>query len=216
MYLSILVTASRVFVKLPDGFSPLERMVLQTTGNLQRLLSAYFNIPSRVTIIKNELVPCEAGSSGSDNDEDTCQHSGINDLKSNLDMRFERRILMHFGDKFAYDADSIVTVNDQKTLGLLTNHEFGLGQVFSHLRHTPKFALHAIGRHGTEHGSSFWRDYTLQAPGVVNCFIRETFVEGLFEPFTGESSNQGTIWYSPECCCDASTTHRPKAQHTLI
>lgn len=88
--------------------------------------------------------------------------------------------------------------------------------VCSHLRHTPKFALHAIGRHGTEHGSSFWRDYTLQAPGVVNCFIRETFVEGLFEPFTGESSNQGTIWYSPECCCDASTTHRPKAQHTLI
>lgn len=139
LIVSILVTASRVFVKLPDGFSPLERMVLQTTGNLQRLLSAYFNVPSRVTIIKNELVPCEAGSSGSDDDDDTCRHSSASDLKSNLDMRFERRILMHFGDKFAYDADSIVTVNDQKTLGLLTNHEFGLGQVFRYVLCTRLF-----------------------------------------------------------------------------
>ncbi|KAI9313768.1 hypothetical protein BX666DRAFT_542446 [Dichotomocladium elegans] len=195
-----LVTASRVFVKLPDGFSPLERMVLQTTGNLQRLLSAYFNVPSCVTIVKNELVPCEeanaSSSSSSDSEMDASMEPG-SDLAKKLDMRFVRRILMHFGDKFVYDADSIVTVRDHETLSLLMNHEYGLGQVFGHLRRTPKFALHAIGRHGKEHGASFWRDYSLEAPGVISCFIRETFVEGLFEPFTGTPSNEGTIWYSP-------------------
>ncbi|KAI9258893.1 hypothetical protein BDA99DRAFT_514476 [Phascolomyces articulosus] len=206
-------TATNVFLQLPDGFSPLERMVLQTTGNLQRLLSAYYNVPSRVVILRNELIPCGDGESDkSDNEIHTEQdqksppplplrheQQQLDIGHNELDMRFERKILMYFGDKLAYEADSLVSVKDQQTLSLLAKHEYGLGQIFSHLRHTPSFALRSVGRHGSEHGQSFWRDYTLSAPGVIDCYIRETFVEGLFGPYTGTASkNQGTVWYNPE------------------
>ncbi|KAG2214141.1 hypothetical protein INT45_009920 [Circinella minor] len=203
-------TATNVFLQLPDGFSPLERMVLQTTGNLQRLLSAYYNVPSHVVILKNELIPCGDDESDNDNNNNNtntqqqqqkkphnnCQQLDIG--QNELDMRFERKILMYFGDKLAYEADSVVSVKDQHTLSLLAKHEYGLGQIFSHLRHTPSFALRSVGRHGSEHGQSFWRDYTLSAPEVIDCYIRETFVEGLFEPYTGNASKEGTIWYNPE------------------
>lgn len=53
--------------------------------------------------------------------------------------------------------------------------------------------MHAVGRHGNAPGASFWRDYSLTIPNVLDCFIRETFVEGLFEEFKGDSCD-GTIW----------------------
>lgn len=125
-----------MFLKLPEEFSPLERMVLQTNGNLQRLLSAYFNVPSRVQILKNELVPCSAPdttdeeSSPFSSEAEEEQENGSAKKTRLLNMRFERKILMFFGDKLAYEADSIVAVKEPQTLSLLSKHHFGLGQVF--------------------------------------------------------------------------------------
>ncbi|KAG2225133.1 hypothetical protein INT45_011816 [Circinella minor] len=241
------LTAANVFLKLPDGFSSLERMVLQTTGNLQRLLSAYHNVPSRVVILKNEIIPHQQNEENnivpsdnklspvpnslsskltypsslkqqrkkeqvSDVETKNVRVSKVNlhqdiEQEAELDIRFERKVAVYFGDKLAYEADSLVSVKDYKTLGLLSKHEFGLGQIFSYSRHTPKFALLAIGRHGTKPGQSFWRDYTLNAPGVVDCYIRETFVDGLFDDSFNDHNNsldtdninseaiQGTVWY---------------------
>ncbi|KAG2227260.1 hypothetical protein INT45_008504 [Circinella minor] len=246
-------SASNVFLKLPDGFSPLERMVLQATGNLQRLLSAYFNVPSRVVILKNELVTCcdnynsssiyinmsdsSSKSTGTwisaslqqekessllvdENDKSDDGGSIVIDVKSNdhiqpcadnieqgdksLDMLFHRKILMYFGDKLAYEADSLVSVKDPQILSLLAKHEYGLGQIFSHARHTPSFALKSVGRHGNNNGQSFWRDYTLVVPAIVECYIREIFVDDLFELHVNSSKNiirnrqQGTVWYNPD------------------
>ncbi|CAO3699870.1 unnamed protein product [Rhizopus stolonifer] len=50
------VSSKNVFLKLPNEFSPMERMLLQASGNLQRLLSAYYNIPSHVEIVRNKTV----------------------------------------------------------------------------------------------------------------------------------------------------------------
>lgn len=110
-------------------------MVLQANGNLQRLLSAYFNVPSRVQILKNELVPCSAADTTDESAEGSPLSSEAEDaadFSTNrlLDMRFERKILMYFGDKLAYEADSIVIVKEPQTLSLLSKHHFGLGQVF--------------------------------------------------------------------------------------
>lgn len=65
----------------------------------------------------------------------------------------------------------------------------------SHTRRTPDFVLHAVGRHGNAPGASFWRDYSLTVPDVLDCFIRETFIEGLFEKYTGDKED-GAIWFS--------------------
>ena len=95
-------------MRLPDSFSPLERILLQSTGNLQRILSAYYNVPSQVEIVKNKAVPSADGQP----------------------IQFERKIIMHFGEKLAYEAESILAVKDDSVLELIEKHKFGLGQIF--------------------------------------------------------------------------------------
>ncbi|KAI8379171.1 uncharacterized protein BYT42DRAFT_613496 [Radiomyces spectabilis] len=176
------LSSKNVFLRLPSDFSPLERMILQATGNLQRLLSAFYNVPSRVEIIYNNIIPYT--------DHQTVSKGVCNTTQT----QFERKIRMYFDDKVAYDAESILLVKDQTVLELIEKHKYGLGQIFGHTHRTPDFVLHSVGRHGDAPGASFWRDYTLTIPDVLDCFIRETFVEGLVEPFSGSRST-GTIWY---------------------
>jgi hypothetical protein len=83
----------------------MERMILQANGNLQRLLSAYYNVPSHVEIIKN------------------IKSQGIN-------VYYEREIKMYFENKFVYNAQSILTVKDDTVLELIEKHKYGLGQIF--------------------------------------------------------------------------------------
>jgi hypothetical protein len=64
----------------------------------------------------------------------------------------------------------------------------------SHTHRSPDFVLHTVGRHGNAPGASFWRDYSLIIPDVLDCYIRETFVEGLFEKYRGDK--EGCIWFS--------------------
>ncbi|KAI8969122.1 hypothetical protein BDF20DRAFT_893344 [Mycotypha africana] len=157
------LSSKNVYLKLPDTFSPVERMILQATGNLQRILSAYYNVPSHVKIVKNQRVPC----------------------KDTTHMQFDRRVQVFFQEKLAYEADSILKVKDKNVLELIEKHKYGLGQIFGHTHRSPDFVLHAIGRHGEAPGASFWRDYTLTIPDVLDCFVRETFVEGLLHPCNG-------------------------------
>ncbi|CAO3624253.1 unnamed protein product [Mucor hiemalis] len=168
------LSSKNVFLRLPEAFSPFERMIIQANGNLQRILSAYYNVPSHVKIIKNEVVKSN----------DDTQH-----------MQFNRKIVMYFEEKFAYEAESILLVKDETVLELIEKHKYGLGQIFGHTRRSPDFLLHAVGRHGNAPGASFWRDYTLSIPDVLECFIRETFVEGLFEEYNGDP-HDGSIWFS--------------------
>ncbi|CEP09502.1 hypothetical protein [Parasitella parasitica] len=165
------LSSKNVFLRLPDSFSPLERMLLQATGNLQRIMSAYYNTPSHVKILKNVATP------STDHKE------------------YERKIVMYFNKKLAYEAESILIVRDKTVLDLIEKHKYGLGQIFGHTRRSPDFVLHAIGRHGNAPGASFWRDYSLKIPGVLDCYIRETFEKDLFEQYTGDCKD-GTIWQS--------------------
>lgn len=103
------MSSKNVFLRLPEAFSPFERMIIQANGNLQRILSAYYNVPSHVKIIKNEVVKSN----------DDTQH-----------MQFNRKIVMYFEEKFAYEAESILLVKDETVLELIEKHKYGLGQIF--------------------------------------------------------------------------------------
>lgn len=84
-------------------------MILQASGNLQRILSAYYNVPSHVQIVKNEVIKNTEGSAL---------------------MQFERKIVMYFEEKCAYEAESILLVKDENVLELIEKHKYGLGQIF--------------------------------------------------------------------------------------
>ncbi|KAI7887004.1 hypothetical protein K492DRAFT_202941 [Lichtheimia hyalospora FSU 10163] len=216
-----IVTACNVFQPLPSAFSPQERMVLQTSGNLQRLLSAFFNAPSRIEVLYNDIVPFQSSPFLSDDEEQSISNAtdyqgeqGLmstnadtrKDIPSSnkLDMCFERKICMYFGDRLAYEAESMVIPRTSEALNLLAVHRYGLGQILGYLQRSPDFTLHAVGRHGDHPGCSFWRDYSLCTPGVIDCFIRETFLEGLFDEAddtrsrgsNNRSCSDGTIWYN--------------------
>ncbi|KAI8330060.1 hypothetical protein BC941DRAFT_518341 [Chlamydoabsidia padenii] len=173
------LSSKNVFVRLPESFTPLERMILQASGNLQRLISAYYNIPSRVEILNNTVVTNN-------------QHVPH--------MQYDRKARIYFGDLLAYEADSILYVKDQTVVDLIEKHKYGLGQIFGHTRRSPDFMLLAVGRHGNQPGASFWRDYSLRIPDVLDCFIRETFIPDLFEGKVVKEEefplacSMGTIW----------------------
>ena len=40
------IMGKQTFTALPDGFSPIERIVLLANGNLQRVVSAFYNVRS--------------------------------------------------------------------------------------------------------------------------------------------------------------------------
>lgn len=144
-----IVTASNVFQPLPNAFSPQERMVLQTSGQLQRLLSAFFNAPSRVEILYNDIVPYQSSPFLSDDEDESVSNVTTTDIlndhqeglttntrkdtpsSSKLDMCFERKICMYFGDRMAYEAESMVIPRTSETLDLLAVHHYGLGQIFA-------------------------------------------------------------------------------------
>ncbi|CAO3652813.1 unnamed protein product [Cunninghamella blakesleeana] len=178
------LSSKNVFVRLPEAFSPVERMILQASGNLQRLISAYYNIPSHVEIIYNNVM---------NSNNTNSSHS-----PSQSYTQYDRKIKMYFGDKMIYEADSILYVKDPTVLELIEKHKYGLGQIFGHTKRSPDFMLIAVGRHGNKPGASFWRDYSLRIPDVLDCFIRETFVEGLFNttPPTEEEKLEGVIWFN--------------------
>lgn len=136
---------------LPAGFTGLERIVLSANGNLQRLMSAYYNSPVSVEIIKNDRV-------------------GQTSI-------FEREVnLTCFGKAFC-NAKSTVTIKKEEHLRLVLEEKVGIGQLFFHLRLLPSFVLLQAGRSG---GVSLWREYRLEADSIV-CEIREEFVADLFD-----------------------------------
>lgn len=121
-------------------------MVLQTSGHLQRLLSAFFNAPSRVEILYNDIVPYQSSPFLSDDENESVSSVTTNivdgdyqttntrkDVPSSnkLDMCFERKICMYFGNRMAYEAESMVIPRTRETLELLAVQHYGLGQIFA-------------------------------------------------------------------------------------
>ncbi|CAO3583395.1 unnamed protein product [Absidia cylindrospora] len=112
------LSSKNVFVRLPESFTPLERMILQASGNLQRLISAYYNVPSHVDIIKNNVIPTSPLTiNGTSQQPQIC-------------MQYDRKARICFDKKLAYEADSILYVKDQNVLDLIEKHKYGLGQIF--------------------------------------------------------------------------------------
>ncbi|KAG2182001.1 hypothetical protein INT43_006927 [Umbelopsis isabellina] len=193
------VSAQEFRFNLPEEFDGLERIIMQTSGNLQRLMSAYFNGPVQVEHVKNIALPETPAL------RPTQPDTVIYDLDAPTVLkRFDRQINMYCAKKYLYQADSVLIVHDQVVLDMLEKEKAGIGQIFWKLQQLPDFKLHSIGRHGEKAGGSFWRDYSLSVKGAIYCYIRETFPANLFTSsnITQEESGHremgpcptGTIW----------------------
>eukprot|EP01125_Pyxidicula_operculata_P022080 TRINITY_DN886_c0_g1_i4.p1 TRINITY_DN886_c0_g1~~TRINITY_DN886_c0_g1_i4.p1 ORF type:complete len:180 (-),score=11.20 TRINITY_DN886_c0_g1_i4:91-630(-) len=132
------------------GFNGLERIILTSDGNLQRTMSAYFNM-----VIELELV-----------------HFTKVSYKEN---EFDREILLKCQNKVFCNAKSHLEVKSDEILSLLVDKGMGIGQVFASLKRIPQFSLLSCGKDDAR----LWRTYTLTTDGLL-CTITEIFPVNMF------------------------------------
>ncbi|KAF9916567.1 hypothetical protein FBU30_001286 [Linnemannia zychae] len=143
-------------LSLPDGFTGFERILLTANGNLQRLVSAYFNEVVTVEIVENKQVP-------------RLSTDGPEVLA-----RFQREVNLLCNNKIFCNAKSQVLVQDQKIYDLVVKDGVGIGQIFRYLDRLPSFDLHSLGKADR----TFWREYSLRIPGI-DCRLLEVFPQTL-------------------------------------
>ncbi|KAF9169870.1 hypothetical protein BGX21_003522 [Mortierella sp. AD011] len=158
-------------LSLPDGFSGFERILLTANGNLQRLISAYFNKTVSVKILENVQVPLKE-------DEDP-----------SVIARFQREVNLLCNDKIVCNAKSQVLIKDQEVFDLVVEKGVGIGQIFRYLDKLPSFELHGLGR--TE--KTFWREYSLKISGV-DCRLLEVLPSSLFDENWLEKEPEEISW----------------------
>ncbi|KAF9109090.1 hypothetical protein BGX27_008017 [Mortierella sp. AM989] len=156
---------------LPDGFSGFERILLTANGNLQRLISAYFNKTVSVEILENTQVPLKT-------DEDP-----------SVIARFQREVNLLCNNKIVCNAKSQVLIKDQEVYDLVVDKGVGIGQIFRYLDKLPSFELHGLGR--TE--KAFWREYSLKIKGV-DCRLLEVLPSSLFDEKWLEKESEEISW----------------------
>ncbi|CAG8811762.1 8221_t:CDS:2, partial [Cetraspora pellucida] len=92
---------------LPNEFSDLERICLTANGNLQRILSSWFNKPVKVQIIKNDNVPIH-----------------YQKLSTNVNailQKFDREVNLICESKIICNAVSEVLIYDKEIVDLVMN-----------------------------------------------------------------------------------------------
>ena len=145
-------------------FTALQRIILSANGNLQRLVSSYYNSPVRVVTRKCQEVE---------------QTEGRSD--------FEREVELHvFGRVFAI-AKSKVRLTRSELIRAVGERGVAIGQLFRQLNVMPTFELRDAGFlppaalvDGAERAPLFFRQYELSSEGIA-CNIREEIRADLFE-----------------------------------
>jgi hypothetical protein len=139
---------------------PLDRMALTANGNLQRLVSSYYDAPVKVLV-------------------DYCRP--IQDSNLHLKAKqWDRLVHLNVHNQTFCKAHSIITVYDPLCQKLVESGEVGLGQLFRYLDILPEFELQNAGPYPKETGGGFWREYTLKCT-ELSCSIHEDFRQGIWD-----------------------------------
>jgi len=173
-----LITVPRAPLAETYGFcNPLDRMVLTANGNLQRLISSYYD--SAVSVYVDSCEPrsnydvLTTGATMMDNSNSQQERAQPPPLRV-----WDRTVHLTVRNQRFCTATSVIQVRDALCVTLVESGKVGLGQLFRYLDLLPEFCLVDAGR--LENGGGFWREYTLEC-AEVSCLIHEEFIDGLWE-----------------------------------
>lgn len=169
---------------------PLNRIAVTANGNLQRIVSSYYDAP--VTVVVDHCTAVVHGATTTlKNYTPKTSMSSISSKAATtpgnamaVGGAWDRRVqLQVFGTTFCV-AESTVHVHSPECQRLVESGAIGLGQLFRYLNLLPEFELQNAGP--TPEGG-FWRQYTLDCPGMVTCNVHETFIRDVWDlkPKTG-------------------------------
>ncbi|KAJ2720939.1 chaperone [Coemansia sp. Benny D115] len=154
---------------LPAVFkNPVQRIMLMANGNLQRVLSAYYNMPVSVEVLFNEPVAVPDNAS-----------NGSQPRDGRLPVRFRRVINLVCNRTVVCTAESDVDLLTSKAVDLVISQGVGIGQLFRYMNILPTFSLREARL--SDHDGSFERQYVLCCDDVV-CSITERFPDGMLDP----------------------------------
>ncbi|KAL5036098.1 hypothetical protein RTP6_003700 [Batrachochytrium dendrobatidis] len=149
------IMSSRETSTIIDGdYTPLERILLTANGNLQRILSSYFNAKVTVEILRNEVVQ---------------------DTDNKEIMLFDREVDIHCLGKICCNAKSSITLSSPKYIEMIKSNQVGIGQLFRYVNILPEFELLMVRRDK----DYLIRKYSLETKGI-QCVITESFPNHLF------------------------------------
>ena len=201
-----LVTASSSSSSLAETYGihhPLDRMALTANGNLQRMVSSYYDAPVSVMVESCVLQQGNSNSSSTSSNTTTLDTT-TTATTTTQPQRWHRVVhLQIFNQTTFCTATSDITIYDPQCQELVASHQIGLGQLFRHLDILPSFELHQAGKttrennnnnnkkepHSTTNsgggGGGFWRTYTLHC-AALSCHIHEEFCPGMWELHEGK------------------------------
>ncbi|KAJ1729611.1 hypothetical protein LPJ61_003437 [Coemansia biformis] len=147
---------------LPAVFkNPVQRIMLMANGNLQRVLSAYYNLPVSIEVLYN------------------APETPWSPKESRLPLRYCRRINLVCNRTIVCSAQSTVDLLTQKAADLVVKEGVGIGQLFRYMNVLPMFLL--LEAHLSDVDGSFSRLYELRSQDVA-CVITEEFPDGMLDP----------------------------------
>ncbi|TPX46792.1 hypothetical protein SeLEV6574_g03034 [Synchytrium endobioticum] len=157
-HLGDLMSATETFLSLPDLFTPLQRVLLTANGNVQRIISSYYNAPVTVDILLNHK----------ESSTPACT-------------TFKRSVNIIVKNHVCCRAVSTVHIYNVEVLRLVEQDCVGIGQLFRYLNILPEFTLVDVGRDDGVAGDvgGFWRHYILSGNGF-KCHIHERFPDNVF------------------------------------
>lgn len=162
-------------VTLPGDFTPIQRILLTANGTLQRLLSAYFNTPIFLRIVKHEEEqPSSSHPSHFESEISSSSSSSVTVFHRESELVMDNEIVV-------CNASSRMEITSSILLERLHTSSIGIGQLFRIYQLHPEFCLYEVG---SSH-DTFYRRYSLSAPGI-HCMIHESFISRWFN--TDDSS----------------------------
>ncbi|CAG8615014.1 1990_t:CDS:2, partial [Ambispora leptoticha] len=214
-------------LQLPTEFSSIERVCLTADGNLQRILSAWFNDKVMIKIIRNKKV----GVSSNNNLEDQTQKKGIHPEETRKKLKMNNassvNIYQSISSNFSSGVSQLIQQHQLKRplLGRV-DREVDLcckGKVvcnalsnlliydekIDEVLNEHEIGIAQIFRYFNKHpdfqllsiGRSdtiWWREYSLRIEGI-DCYIKETFPKNLFKEGWIDDDNLPDDFFDKEC-----------------
>ncbi|KAJ3111377.1 hypothetical protein HK100_002706, partial [Physocladia obscura] len=151
-----IMSMRETLIRLPDEFSPLERILLTANGNVQRILRPSTPLSSTTATTMSSV--------------ENIANFSKNDVVAEYDRHVE---LLHGpnNNRLACSATSTVTLGNSEYLRLIDEEHIGIGQLFRYLNILPNFELLSVGRDE----ATFWRVYTLSSGLDIQCVLKEVF-----------------------------------------
>lgn len=181
------------FSPLDNTYEPLERIILLANGNLQRIISAYYNAKVTVVIKKNVRV-----SEGVyDRIVDLVCYGKVFCTAESKVVVTDEAMLRAVNRYVDATSDRLLTMNSDISsrlihkfprFSVLRSNRIGIGQLFRYFGVLPNFRLVKAAKSADDGAIS--RTYVLYSDGV-ECKIREVFSKDIFRLSKSVSSTKG-------------------------